>query len=120
MTPFEVKTILILRSETDPTVAVAGLSYSQIRKVRRGGQVQGQMQGQEQVQADGRVLQELDCFAVVWSSRRDVAECQCGLAFVFSVPVTNCAACGRLGCNRSAKQLLYFPLPHLFVYKEDL
>ena len=56
------------------------------------------------------MLQELDCFAVVWSSRRDVAECQCGLAFVFSVPVTNCAACGRLGCNRSARQLLlYFP-----------
>ena len=56
------------------------------------------------------MLQELDCFAVVWSSRRDVAECQCGLAFVFSVPVTNCAACGRLGCNRSASQLLlYFP-----------
>ena len=46
MTPFEVKTILILRSEADPTVAVAGLSYTQIRKVRRGGQVQGQMQGQ--------------------------------------------------------------------------
>ena len=85
------------------------------------------------MRADGRVLQELDCFAVVWSSRRDVAECQCGLAFVFSVPVTNCAACGRLGCNRSASQLLlsfppsqyqygicqtpnrYFPPPHLLL-----
>ena len=40
------------------------------------------------------------CFFCV--HRREVSECMCGLSFVFSVPVKNCAVCGRLGCNRWA------------------
>ena len=65
---------------------------------------------------DQYLVKELDCFSVVWASRygwsdslrsftfyvfrREVSECMCGLSFVFSVPVKNCAVCGRLGCNR--------------------